>query len=220
MKRILILLVVLLSGCAQQATKPPAASTTLGTDDLQSVVDAVVGLCVQRGGTVHDASRNMVLCSKPLDNSFNSIMYRALMTESYASNPEVYVSFSVYSSGSKVGVAVRQWVEHQNVWGKTTKRYLDDEAALREQRQLLAGLSNRFRDPSSTQLQTVAQQRKEKAAPVGTYTVVAEKLASGFGCDGVEFLSGKPPVELYETSCPGGEIRVVRCEWSNCAVLQ
>jgi hypothetical protein len=93
--------------------------------------------CVQNGGRLVERSDYHTVCAKPMDGSFGSLMYRALLTERYASNPEVSVQTSWAPEANGVRVSATAWIEHQNAFGKTTRNYIE---APDMKRQMQAGL--------------------------------------------------------------------------------
>jgi len=59
---------------------------------------------------------------------------------------------------------------------------------------------------------------KPKESPKNEYT--AGKLARTLGCGVPALLSMSTTEETYQTACPGGQSKIIQCEFTNCRVMQ
>ncbi len=59
---------------------------------------------------------------------------------------------------------------------------------------------------------------KPEALPKNDYT--AGKLARTLGCEHPVLLSMSESAETFQTACPGGQHKIIQCEFTNCRVLQ
>lgn len=78
------------------------------------------------GGKIVQNSPYSVTCARPMGDSMGEMMYRAMLTEKYASNPEVMIqtAWAKTSSGA-MRVTATMWIEHQNAFGKATRNDLN-----------------------------------------------------------------------------------------------
>lgn len=133
--------IAILAGCAGPGQNNVAVpSTIIQTQSADQVRESLVGVCAGAGMVVQSTSPGHVTCSKPLDQQAQGFLYKALLTERHASTPEIFSHFIIYQSSSGVGVSVREWIEHQNAYGKTTKNYLTHQKSLRAMQDALDNL--------------------------------------------------------------------------------
>lgn len=81
------------------------------------------------GGKIVQSTSYSLTCARPMGDSSAELMYRALLTEKYASNPEVMmqVAWSKTSAGA-MRVTATTWIEHQNAFGKVTRNDLNADS--------------------------------------------------------------------------------------------
>jgi len=117
-----------LSACSSTPTRPPFPGQPLvdvrgvSSEELQSRL----ALNCLNGGRVVQSSQFSVTCAKPMGSSMAELMYRALLTEKYASNPDIMVQVAWATvGGGTMRVTASSWLEHQNAFGKTTRSDLN-----------------------------------------------------------------------------------------------
>ena len=224
--RYLLILFLLLSGCAateKNQTQSGAATRFFPDHTVGQVKEAIVGACAQSGSVISDVSAYSVTCAREMDSSFGSILYRALATERYASNPEVTVLFAVYKSGGGSAVTARAWIEHENAFGKTTKNYLTSaknrEALMKDLDALKLGEpQSEARDDHAAGYQAAPA---NAASPVvGDYAYSAEQFSLKNNCVIEKKVNDIQNLEIYSSLCENGQPMLIRCEWGNCAHMQ
>lgn len=85
-------------------------------------VDAVKILLVQRciagGGVIEEAEASKLICSKPMDNSFQSNMWRAFFTPNYSTNPNGKARYTLLGADGQVFVTVDTFLHYQTAFGQ------------------------------------------------------------------------------------------------------
>jgi hypothetical protein len=77
------------------------------------------------GGRVIASSQFSVTCARPMGGSTGELMYRALLTERNASNPDLMMQTAwTKTLGGTIRVTATLWIEHQNAFGKITRNDL------------------------------------------------------------------------------------------------
>ena len=61
---------------------------------------------------------------------------------------------------------------------------------------------------------------KPSPAPVSKNDFKAGQLARSIGCEAPKLLNATPSTETYQTACPGGQYKLISCEFTNCRVMQ
>src|SRR5579862_1989731 len=110
-----LLAAVALTGCA--TAEPLGFSTPSGRPEAifynQSAADVagkLGNLCLDRGHVLVDSTAYQVTCKGEL-GVFQAALIQTLMTNSYATTPELYVRFTLASTGGNVRVQAYEWVE-------------------------------------------------------------------------------------------------------------
>ena len=84
--------------------------------------------CLEGGKVVH-SSPYSVTCARPMGDSMGELMYRALLTEKYASNPELMMQSAwTKTSSGMMRVTATAWIEHQNAFGKASRNDLNQDS--------------------------------------------------------------------------------------------
>lgn len=110
---------LLLAGCATTPQVPyRAPQTTIRGATAEQVKLPIIQACVSGGGSVESSTDHQVICAKPMDDSFGSLMYRALATPQYSTNPVGRVRYTLVESGGSVFVTADMYLQHQNAFGQ------------------------------------------------------------------------------------------------------
>lgn len=81
------------------------------------------------GGKIVQSTSYSLTCARPMGGSTAELMYRALLTEKYASNPEVMMQTAwAKTSYGTMRVTATVWIEHQNAFGKATRNDLNADS--------------------------------------------------------------------------------------------
>ncbi len=114
-------LLLALTGCATGSQIPyRVPQATIRGATSEQVKLPIIQSCVTGGGSVETATSNQVICAKPMDGSFGSMMYRALVTPAYSTNPVVRARYTLVESGGSVFVTIDMFSQYQNAYGQTT----------------------------------------------------------------------------------------------------
>jgi hypothetical protein len=239
----LVVLPVLLLGCATETAllkqTPSGYPEELLTGvTVESTRAAIMDVCAARGSLVQESAGNHVVCGKVMTGG-DAVLAQLLIGNSYSTQPELKVRFTIYQSSAGVRVTAQQWMETQMAFGQMRRQDLNGNA---QRNQIQAVLSALPGSPTN-QLGAVAAQRAAAlpspapslppgseggamppAPPAGKDIVVAERMARELGCatrDTVGKLLGKGPgQETYSFQCANGETLVLRCEFGNCRPLR
>ncbi|UCV28087.1 hypothetical protein [Ferribacterium limneticum] len=129
---VIVGLAVSLAGCSSAPSRPPFKGQPsvevngIAGDEIQSRFSVN---CLDGGGKVVQSSQFSLTCATPMGSSMREMMFRALLTEKYASNPEITVQLAwAKLSAGKMKVTATAWLEHQNAFGKSTRDSLDADA--------------------------------------------------------------------------------------------
>ncbi|HEJ4022856.1 TPA: hypothetical protein SL472_003592 [Pseudomonas aeruginosa] len=122
-----------LSGCASNVKPFPGAPTVAIKGATPEQAEGFYSnWCLSNGGRLVSSSNNQVVCAKVIPMDTYGMLYRGLMTERYASDPETNFQFSWARFGGDLRVYLSAWVEHQNAYGKTTRNYLNQDSSKHE----------------------------------------------------------------------------------------
>jgi len=67
---------------------------------------------------------------------------------------------------------------------------------------------------------TVPQTGLEPPSPLGKNEFTAMQMAKAIGCDSAKIISATGSTETYQTACPGGQYKLIQCEFTNCRIMQ
>ncbi len=80
------------------------------------------------GGRISQVGPYSLTCARPMGDSIGELMYRGLLTEKYASNPEIMTQTAwAKTVTGTMRITVTVWFEHQNAFGKTTREGFNDD---------------------------------------------------------------------------------------------
>jgi PBP1b-binding outer membrane lipoprotein LpoB len=121
MNRLAIALALVLSGCASSPSTPyRAPQVTISGNATEQAKMTIVQSCVTGGGSVEQNTPNQLVCSKPMDGSFGALMYRAMLTPAYSTNPDLKARYAFVNTGSQTFITIDTYIEHQNAYGQIT----------------------------------------------------------------------------------------------------
>lgn len=110
---------LLLAGCATTPQVPyRAPQATIQGATAEQVKLPIIQACVSGGGSVENSTEHQVICAKPMDDSFGSLMYRALATPQYSTNPVGRVRYTLVETAGSVFVTADMYLQHQNAFGQ------------------------------------------------------------------------------------------------------
>ncbi len=122
---------VFISACSTSPTRPPFHGQPfvevkgITAEEIQSRFSVN---CLDGGKIVQSTSYSLT-CARPMGDSTAELMYRALLTEKYASNPEVMMQTAwAKTSDGVMKVTATIWIEHQNAFGKATRNDLNADS--------------------------------------------------------------------------------------------
>lgn len=122
---------VFISACSATPTRPPFQGQPfvevkgITAEEIQSRFSVN---CLNGGKIVQSTSYSLT-CARPMGDSTAELMYRALLTEKYASNPEVMMQTAwAKTSYGVMKVTATVWIEHQNAFGKATRNDLNADS--------------------------------------------------------------------------------------------
>lgn len=136
-------LAVSLSGCTSAPSRPPFKGQPsvevngITGDDIQARFSIN---CLDAGGKVVQSSPYSLTCATPMGTSTRDMLYRALLTEGNASNPDVVLQFAwAKLTSARMKVTATGWIEHQNAFGKSTRNALNGDSTKYELQEALDG---------------------------------------------------------------------------------
>lgn len=145
---VIVGLEILLAGCTSAPSRPPFTGQPsvevngITGDEIQARFS--VG-CLDGGGKVIQSSPYSLTCATPMGTSTRDMLYRALLTEGNASNPDVVLQFSwAKLPSARMKVTATGWIEHQNAFGKSTRNSLNGDATKYELQEALDGFKKNF----------------------------------------------------------------------------
>ena len=111
-----------LAGCATGpsiAYRAPQVTINGGT--VEAAKMTIVRNCVSGGGSIEQNTADQLVCSKPMDGSFGSMMYRALATPNYSTNPDGKVRYSFVQAGDQLYITADMYLEYQTAFGQVNR---------------------------------------------------------------------------------------------------
>lgn len=222
-------LVALIGGCA---TAPKVAYTNPSITVDGMTADAarayVSQRCIMGGARVETNTPTQVVCAKAFDGSFGSLMYRALTTPDYSTNPDAKVRYNFFQNGAQLMVAADMYVEFENAYGQKNIRPIQN-FQLRDQAQaMLQNMKDEHMAANAVAAATppsapVAAAAAPAPAPAAfNNTDAGRKFASSIGCPvGFNKLSDDGRRAIFETTCANTRDRIlVECVAGACAKLR
>jgi hypothetical protein len=114
--------VALLAATASCATTPQAPyrvpQATINGATAEQVKMPIMQACASAGGSIETATDHQIVCAKPMDDSMGSLLYRALATPKYATNPVIRARYTLVESGGNVFVTIDTFSQYQNAFGQ------------------------------------------------------------------------------------------------------
>lgn len=112
-------LMLSVAGCATTPKIPyRVPQATIKGATAEQVKMPIIQACASGGGSIETATDHQVICAKPMDDSFGSLLYRALATPQYATNPVVRARYTLVESGGSVFVTIDMFSQYQNAFGQ------------------------------------------------------------------------------------------------------
>lgn len=124
---------IALAGCATTGNVPftqPQIMIAANTVDAVKIV--LVQRCISKGNVVEEAQASMVVCSRPMDNSFQSAMWRAMFTPDYSTNPNAKYRYTLVGSNGQVFVTVDTFLHYQTAFGQDRVTPIKDPELARQ----------------------------------------------------------------------------------------
>lgn len=116
---IAITFAILLAGCATTGTAPyTPPQIMIKADTVDAVKIVLVQRCIARGAVVEEADASKLLCSRPMDNSFQSNLWRAMFTPEYSTNPNAKYRYTLVGANGQVFVTVDTFLHYQTAFGQ------------------------------------------------------------------------------------------------------
>lgn len=118
-----------LTACAPQqplvrATASGYPEATIPGRTVDEIRSAIMEACASRGALVQESSGNIVVCGKTMSGG-EAIMARMVIGNSYSTEPERKVRFTVFQVGGNVRVTAQQWIETQMAFGQVKRMELN-----------------------------------------------------------------------------------------------
>lgn len=125
------LIAILSTGCSVSPQRPPFQGYPFV--EVEGVtpeeIQSRFGVSCLNGGRIIQTTAYSVTCARPMGSSMIELTYRALMTETNASNPDMVLQTAwARTSSGKIRVTATAWIEHQSAFGKTSRNDLDDDS--------------------------------------------------------------------------------------------
>ena len=143
-----ICFVLSLSACASAPSTPyRAPQATINGTTTEAVKMQLVQRCVSNGGSVEENTAYQLVCSKPMDSSFGSMMYRALATPSNSTNPEMKVRYSFVENAGQVFVSLDMFLQNQTAFGRVDRVPITNGDLAAQAQGMLNQLKSTFEGP-------------------------------------------------------------------------
>lgn len=136
MKRItiLFLLIGFLTGCA---TTAPLRSTASGfpeadfyNTNMDVVQNKIAEYCNTRGFNLEIVNQNTIKCSQDITRTGAGMLYAALTTPQYATNPHLNSVFTMFKTAKGIKVTTNVFVESQNAFGQVKRNEVRNNETL------------------------------------------------------------------------------------------
>lgn len=119
MRHVILLVVLALAGCATTGSVPYSPpQVMIKSNSVDAVKILLVQRCIAGGGVVEDADASRLVCSKPMDNSFQANMWRAFFTPNYSTNPNGKARYTLLGADGQVFVTVDTFLQYQTAFGQ------------------------------------------------------------------------------------------------------
>lgn len=108
-----------LTGCATTGNVPyTPPQVMIKSNSVDAVKILLVQRCIGGGGVIEEADASKLICSKPMDNSFQSNMWRAFFTPNYSTNPNAKARYTLLGADGQVFVTVDTFLHYQTAFGQ------------------------------------------------------------------------------------------------------
>ena len=226
MRFAVILVLLTLAGCASTprvAYVPPTATFRGVTSDEFRA--EMIQRCVRNGATPTVNTESQLVCAKPMDDSMGSLMFRALATPQYSTNPLVQVRFNMAKMGSDLIVVTDFYYEFETAYGQKNVQPIQNGQSAADTQRTLDELKSKLEaakattsvdtpSPAAAAVPAPSQTAPApKAASVVTssdgYLGAARAFANQYTCStDVTLESKEGDREVYETACPSGPMKI------------
>lgn len=138
MNRLVLVGLLALAGCASAPSQPyRVPQVTISGNATEQAKMTIVQRCVQNGGAVEQNTPTQLVCSVPMDDSFSSMMFRALATPKYSTRPDLKARYAFVNTGAQTYITVDTFMEYQNTFGQVTRNHVrNNQVAARAQAML------------------------------------------------------------------------------------
>lgn len=197
-----------LAGCA--TTEPLAYSSPSGRPDVifygqsqQQVVGKLSSLCMDHGHVLTEASPFQVVCKGEL-SAFQAAMIQMLMTNSYATTPELYYRFTLAQVGPDVRVQAYEWVESTMAFGQKRTTEITNPTHLNQ----LYTAMNMAAGPRPAAYEPLAQ---AEVAPTPAAAPVVQSAAPAVKPTPVSSSAAPAKPQCGMIPLPNGGVKYVTC---------
>jgi hypothetical protein len=222
MRTAAVIVLLTLAGCASTprvAYVPPTATLRGVTSDAFRA--EMIQRCVRNGATPTVNTESQLVCAKPMDDSMGSLMFRALVTPQYSTNPLVQVRFNMAKMGADLIVVTDFYYEFETAYGqKNVQPIQNGQSAADTQRtldelksKLEAAKATRTVDAPAPAVAATQTSTQPKAASVVVsrdgYLGAARAFAGQYSCStDLKLESKEEDREVYTSTCPSGPMKI------------
>lgn len=158
---------VVLCSCATTPQVPyRVPQITIVGAKSEQVKLPIIQACISGGGSIEVSTEHQVICAKPMDDSFGSLMYRALATPQYSTNPVGRARYTISETGGSVFVTVDTYLQHENAFGQTSTTPIRNGNLAAQAQAMLERIKASIESaPSVTPSTTTAPAAPQRSAP-------------------------------------------------------
>jgi hypothetical protein len=215
-----ILVLLTLAGCASTprvAYVPPTATFRGVTSDEFRA--EMIQRCVRNGATPTVNTESQLVCAKPMDSSMGSLMFRALTTPQYSTNPLVQVRFNMAKTGADLIVVSDVFYEFETAYGQKNVQPIQNGQSAADTQRTLDELKSKLEAAKATrtvdapslvsaQVATHPQAASLVASSNG-YLDAERSFARQYSCStDLKLESKEEEREVFGTTCPSGPIKI------------
>lgn len=224
MRTVAVLFLLVLAGCASTprvAYVPPTATFRGVTSDEFRA--EMIQRCVRNGATPTVNTESQLVCAKPMDGSMGSLMFRALVTPQYSTNPLVQVRFNMARTGTDLVVVTDFYYEFETAYGQKNVQPIQNGQSAADTQRTLDELKSKLEAakatktvdapiatpaPSSTGAATSPKAASVIASSEG-YLGAARAFAGQYSCStDLKLESKEGDREVFATTCPSGPMKI------------
>jgi hypothetical protein len=217
---LLLIFSIVLTGCASPPPFPGNPTVVVAGMTPDEAQSHFLSKCVANGGRVIDSSTYFVTCANPMDNSATSILYKALLTEKHASNPDVTYQIAWTNVRKGLKISANAWIEHQNAFGKTTRNTnIFGDADKFAFQKSMDDFKKSYESKAGLDSSVHTQSRPQAPSPHGGRYSEAQELARAWGCSlTLQVIETYSQREVYATHCGDGRDISIVCEDERCVI--